>query len=129
MLWSSSIKQTPTFKGGTFISDAMVQCYLYYTALLNKAWTCALSVSRNFWWGLKPFNLFRILEYEHCKQFARIYTSSLIKTEKILNSPITKFYNSGDVNVIAAELRLTKRRTTSLYNRKSFVRNNANRCK
>ena len=31
------------------------------------------------------------------KQFARIHTSSLIKIEKILNRPITKFYNSDDV--------------------------------
>ena len=30
-------------------------------------------------------------------QFARIHTSSLIKIEKILNKPITKFYNSDDV--------------------------------
>ena len=52
-----------------------------------------------------------------------------MKTEKILNRPITKFYNSDDVNVIAAELRLTKTRPTSLYKRQSFVRNNANRCK
>ena len=50
-------------------------------------------------------------------QFARIHTSSLIKIEKILNKPITKFYNSDDVNVIAAESRLTKTRPTSLYKR------------
>ena len=62
-------------------------------------------------------------------QFARIHTSSLIKIEKILNRPITKFYNSDDVNMIAAELRLTKTRPHSLYKRKSFLRNNANRCK
>ena len=37
MLLTSSIKYTPTFKGGSFISDAVVQCYLYYAALLNKA--------------------------------------------------------------------------------------------
>ena len=35
-------------------------------------------------------------------QFARIHTSSLINIEKILNRPITKFYNSDDVNGIAA---------------------------
>ena len=46
-------------------------------------------------------------------QSARIHTSSLINTEKILNRTITKFYNSDDVNVIAAELRLTKTRPTS----------------
>ena len=50
-------------------------------------------------------------------QFARIHTSSLIKTEKTLNRPITKFYNSDDVNVIAAELRLAKTRPTS-FNKK-----------
>ena len=54
-------------------------------------------------------------------QFARIHTSSLIKFEKILNRPITKFYNSDDVNVIAAELRLTKTRPTSLYKRHNLL--------
>ena len=43
-------------------------------------------------------------------QFARSHTSSLINIEKILNRPITKFYNGHDVNVIAAELWLTKTR-------------------
>ena len=50
-------------------------------------------------------------------QFARIHTSSLIKIEKTLNRLITKFYNSDDLNVIAAELRLTKTRSTS-FNKK-----------
>ena len=40
-------------------------------------------------------------------QFARIHASSQINIEKNLNRPITKFYNSDDVNAIAAELRLT----------------------
>ena len=55
------------------------------------------------------------------KQFARIHTSSLIKIKKILNRPITKFYNSHDVNVIAAELRLTKTRPASLYKRHNLL--------
>ena len=46
-------------------------------------------------------------------QFARIHTSSLINIEKILNRSITKFYNSDDLNLIAAELWLTKTRPTS----------------
>ena len=54
-------------------------------------------------------------------QFARIHTSSLIKIEKILNRPITKFCNSDDVNVIAAELRLTKTRPASLYKRHNLL--------
>ena len=54
-------------------------------------------------------------------QFARIHTSSLIKIEKILNRPITKFYNSDDVNVIAAELRVTKTRPASLYKRHNLL--------
>ena len=54
-------------------------------------------------------------------QFARIHTSSLIKFEKILNRPITKFYNSDDVNVIAAELRLTKTRPASLFKRHNLL--------
>ena len=47
-------------------------------------------------------------------QFARIHTTSLIKIEKILDRPITKFYKSDDVNVTAAELRLTKTRPASI---------------
>ena len=50
-------------------------------------------------------------------QFARIHTSSLMNTEKTLNRPSTKIYNSDDVNVIAAELWLTKTRPTS-FNKK-----------
>ena len=50
-------------------------------------------------------------------QFARIHTSSLIKIEKTLNRPITKFYNSDDINMIGAELRLTKTLPTS-FNKK-----------
>ena len=48
-------------------------------------------------------------------QFARIHTSSLINIEKILNRTTTKFYNGDDVNVIAAELRFTKMRSTNFY--------------
>ena len=48
-------------------------------------------------------------------QFARTHTSSLINIGKILNRPITKFYNSDDVNVIAAELRRTKTWPSSFY--------------
>ena len=32
-----------------------------------------------------------------------------------MNRPITKFYNSDDVSMIAAELRLIKTRPTSFY--------------
>ena len=35
--------------------------------------------------------------------------------EKILNRAITKFYNGDDVNLIAAELRLTRARPTMAY--------------
>ena len=38
-----------------------------------------------------------------------------------LNSPNTKFYNSDDVNVIAAELRLTKTRPTSFYEKYNLL--------
>ena len=55
------------------------------------------------------------------RMFARIHTSSRIKIEKILNRPITKFYNSDDVNVIAAELRLIKTRPTSLNKRHNLL--------
>ena len=54
-------------------------------------------------------------------QFARIHTSSLIKTEKILNRSIPKFYNGDDLNVIATKLRLTKRRLTSFYKKPNLL--------
>ena len=40
---------------------------------------------------------------------------SLINIEKILNRPITKFNNSNDVIVIAADLRLTQTKPISFY--------------
>ena len=49
------------------------------------------------------------MKQEVTYQFARIHKRSFINTKKILNRAITKFYNGDDVNVIAAELRLTKR--------------------
>ena len=55
-------------------------------------------------------------------QFARIHTSSVIKIGKILDRPITKSYNSDDVNVIAAELRLTETRSTSFHRRHIFCK-------
>ena len=54
-------------------------------------------------------------------QFARIHASSLINIENILNRPITKFYNSDDVNVIAAELWLTKMRYPSFYKKHNLL--------
>ena len=48
-------------------------------------------------------------------QFARIHTNSLFNIEKILNRPITKFYNDNGVNVVVAELWLTKTRPTYFY--------------
>ena len=48
-------------------------------------------------------------------QFAKIHTVSLINTEKILNRPITKFYNSDGINVIVVELQLTKTRLTYFF--------------
>ena len=50
-----------------------------------------------------------------------IHTSSLIKIGKILNRPITKFYNNDDVNVIVAELPLTKTRPASLCKRHNLL--------
>ena len=41
-------------------------------------------------------------------ELARSYTSCLINIEKILNRTITKFYNGDDINVITAELGLTR---------------------
>ena len=40
-------------------------------ALLNKAWTQALFAGTNFWYGLKPFNLSRLLEYETLDMFSK----------------------------------------------------------
>ena len=35
--------------------------------------------------------------------------------------PITKFYNGDDVNMITAELRLTKTRSTSFYKKRNLL--------
>ena len=47
------------------------------------------------------------------RHFTEIHRSLLRKIEKILNRPITKFYNSDDVNTTTAELRQTKTRPIS----------------
>ena len=44
-----------------------------------------------------------------------------LKTEKTFNKSITKFYNGNDVKVIAAELRLTKMRPTSVYEKHNLL--------
>ena len=49
-------------------------------------------------------------------KFARIHASSLINTEKTLNRPINKFYNSNAVNVIVAELQIP-----SFYKEQSLI--------
>ena len=67
------------------------------------------------YFSLEPFS------HEISYQFVRIHTSPLINTEKILNRTITNFYNSNDVNVIAAELRLTEMRLTSSCKKHNFA--------
>ena len=67
------------------------------------------------------------MDVNHLKQFTRIHTNSLIKTEKTLKRPVTIFYNGGNVNVIAAESQRTKTRSTSFNKKEPFIRNNANR--
>ena len=54
-------------------------------------------------------------------QFGRIHKSSLINTEKTLNRPITKFCNGDDVNVIAAEMRLSQTRQTSFNTKHNLL--------
>ena len=74
-------------------------------------------------------------EKELCRTFCiysvceNPYKFPFMNIEKILNRPINKFYNSAGVNVIVAELQLTKMRPTSFYKKQSFMRNNANICK
>ena len=53
--------------------------------------------------------------YNTHSQFAWMHNSSLINIEKSLSRPVTKFYNSNNINAIAAELRRTKTRPTSFY--------------
>ena len=60
-------------------------------------------------WGSDPTPFSFISAF----QFARIHTSSLINIEKILNRPVTKFYNCHYINVSAAWSWLTKTRPTS----------------
>ena len=59
------------------------------------------------------------------------HTSSLINIKKNLNRPIIKFYNGHEVNVIAAELPLTKTRSTSFYKKFNLYKkiNHTSRCK
>ena len=45
----------------------------------------------------------------------------LVNIKKTLNRSITKFYNGDDVNVFAAELRLTKTRPTSFYKKHNLL--------
>ena len=45
--------------------------------------------------------------------FTEIHRSSLRKIEYILDTPVTKFYNSDEVNATTAELRQTKTRLIS----------------
>ena len=60
-------------------------------------------------WGSDPTPFSFISAF----QFARIHTSSFINIEKILNRPVTKFYNCHYINVNAAWSWLTKTRPTS----------------
>ena len=60
-------------------------------------------------------------EYYLQTQFARIYTSSLINIEMMLNRSFTKFYNGDDVNEIAAELWLIKTRPNSFYKKQRNI--------
>ena len=54
-----------------------------------------------------------IISYSVCEN----HTSSLINIEDNFNRRNSKFYNNDDLNVIVAELRLTKTRPTSFYKR------------
>ena len=54
-------------------------------------------------------------------QFARIFTSSLINIEKIFDRSIIKFYNGDDAEVIAAQLRLTKTKPSSLHKKHNLL--------
>ena len=47
--------------------------------------------------------------------------STITIIEKFLNKPITKFYNSDDVNVIAAEIRFTKTRPTFFHKKYNLL--------
>ena len=51
----------------------------------------------------KPYFVWKD-KYCYPIQFTRIHTSSIIKIEKTFDRPITKFYNSDDLNVIVSEL-------------------------
>ena len=87
--------------------------YYHYCYWMVSRWFLPTDMFQ--FWGmvstrhLTPEDLFWKFCWYISRQFMRIHTSSTINIEKIWNRPITKFYNGGDVNVIAAELRLTKR--------------------
>ena len=66
-------------------------------------------------------------EKELCRTFSiysvceNPYKFPFMNIQKILNRPINKFYNSAGVNVIVAELRLTKMRPTSFYKKHNLL--------
>ena len=97
---------------------ASYHCMQFQVKLMNQTWENGKKPS--FGLDFDPFcpNLgpnFYFVDFT-C-QFAIMLTSYVINIEKILNRPITKFYKGDDVNVIAAEFRLTKTRPNS------FIRN------
>ena len=49
------------------------------------------------------------------------YKRSYTNIKKTLNRPIAKFYHGDDVNVFAAESRLTKTRLTSFYKKHNLL--------
>ena len=53
--------------------------------------------------------------------FTRIHTSSPINTKKILNTPIAKICSGDDVNMVVAELQLTKTRSPSCYKKYNII--------
>ena len=55
------------------------------------------------------------------KHFTIIHASFLIDVQKILNIPITEFYNSDDVSVIPGELRLTKISLSCFYKKHTLL--------
>ena len=88
MLWKTSLKDAPASSKELLDIQAIIECGFTLKGVRNMIRTysiehtlqlckikselrfCALPMDTNFWWGLKVFNLVRLLEKETLKMFS-----------------------------------------------------------
>ena len=121
-MFHSSVFYKRSFIKGTTISSFPVQSLLQAKQLQKSKFLMAYSTELlKSISNISQSSCFNTLFKRKTNQFTRIHTNSLINIEKILNRPVTKFYNRDDVNMIAAELQLTKTRSTSFYKKHNLL--------